>query len=89
MKYVRIENVLPENLIMEIQKYIQGEYIYIPSCPGTRKRWGEKSKSRDYLKTRNAEIYNKYYEGKKIVDLAEEYFLSESSIRKIVYYKSK
>jgi hypothetical protein len=33
--------ILPDNLVREIQKYIQGEYLYIPSEPGKRKKWGE------------------------------------------------
>lgn len=31
MKYVKAKAVLPESLIAEIQKYIQGETIYIPN----------------------------------------------------------
>ena len=87
MKYVRVDRILPENLIKEIQKYIQGEYIYIPSCPETRKKWGEKSKNRDYIKSRNATIRSKYIGGQTISSLAEEFFLSDSSIKKIVYKK--
>jgi len=89
MKYVRVDRILPENLITEIQKYIQGEYIYIPSCPETRKKWGEKSKNRDYLQSRNTTIRSKYRGGQTISNLAEEFFLSDSSIKKIVYEKNK
>ena len=87
MKYVRIDRILPDDLVKEIQKYIQGEYIYIPSIPEKRKKWGEKSKSRDYLKDRNAKILKQYIGGQSISDLAEEFFLSHSSIKKIVYKK--
>ncbi|MBK1812120.1 hypothetical protein JHL18_15970 [Clostridium sp. YIM B02505] len=89
MKYVRVDSVLPEDLIKEIQKYIQGEYIYIPSCPENRKKWGEKSNNRDYLKNRNAEIYKKYIDGQTISSLAEEFYLSDSSIKKIIYKKER
>lgn len=89
MKYVRVDKILPDDLIKEIQKYIQGEYIYIPSKPETRKRWGEKSKIRDYIQNRNAEILSKYINGYTICNLAEEFFLSESSIKKIVYKNDK
>lgn len=89
MKYVRVDNVLPEELIKEIQTYIQGQYIYIPTHPEKRKRWGEKSENRDYVQIRNADIYSKYRSGQTISDLAEEFFLSESSIRKIVYKKKR
>lgn len=30
MKYINANMILPEKLIEEIQKYIQGKYIYIP-----------------------------------------------------------
>ncbi|MEY8417579.1 CD3324 family protein [Tissierella praeacuta] len=89
MKYVRIDRILPDDLVKEIQKYVQGEYIYIPSLPEKRKRWGEKSKSRDYLKARNEKILKLYMGGQSISSLAEEFFLSESSIKKIVYKKDK
>lgn len=89
MKYVRVDRILPDDLVKEIQKYIQGEYIYIPSLPEKRKRWGEKSKSRDYIKARNAKIINQYIDGQSISSLAEEFFLSDSSIKKIVYNKDK
>lgn len=87
MKYVRVDSILPKSLIKEIQKYIQGEYIYIPSQPGTRKRWGDKSKSREYIDNRNSKILSKYISGYTISNLAKEFFLSESSIKKIVYKK--
>ena len=32
-------------LVKEIQKYIQGEYVYIPSHAGKRKRLGENLKA--------------------------------------------
>jgi DNA-binding NarL/FixJ family response regulator len=89
MKYVRVDSILPEHLIKEIQKYIQGEYVYIPTCPEMKKRWGEKSKYREYIQSRNAEISCKYISGQTISNLAEEFFLSDSSIKKIVYKKDK
>jgi Mor family transcriptional regulator len=89
MKYVRVERILPENLIIEIQKYIQGEYIYIPSRPETRKKWGEKSKNRDYINKRNEIIRSKFIGGQTISNLAEEFFLSDSSVKKIVYKKDE
>ena len=88
MKYVKVETVLPENLIVEIQKYIQGEYIYVPSKVEKKKRWGENSGSRTYIQNRNEKIRNKYAEGLRINNLAEEFFLSVESIKKIIYAKN-
>ncbi|MBH1939907.1 hypothetical protein I5677_03235 [Mobilitalea sibirica] len=87
MKYVRVDTILPERLIKEIQSYIQGEYIYIPCSPETKKRWGEKSKNREKIQKRNAEIHKKYWDGHSISSLAKDFFLSESSIKKIIYKK--
>ena len=89
MKYVKIETILPDYLIEEIQKYIQGEYVYIPAKVEERKKWGESSGSRVYIQNRNEDIRSKYANGYKIQNLAEEFFLSIDSIKKIVYAKNK
>lgn len=85
MNYVKVESVLPEHLITEIQKYIQGKYVYIPCIPETRKKWGESSGNREYIKNRNENIRDKYKRGYTIKNLAEEFFLSIDSIKKIIY----
>jgi len=89
VKYVKVELVLPDNLVKEIQKYIQGEYIYIPSQGSKRKKWGEASGSRTSIQKRNEEIRFKYTSGNKIDNLAQEFFLSVDSIKKIIYSKNK
>lgn len=88
MRYVKAEMILPDKLIKEIQKYIQGEYLYIPSQLEERKKWGEKSGNRALLQNRNEDIRRKYAEGYKIKDLAKEFFLSVDSIKKIIYKKT-
>ncbi|PJI08605.1 MULTISPECIES: CD3324 family protein [Clostridium] len=89
MSYIKGETILPNDLIKEIQKYVQGKYIYIPVELEKRKKWGENSGNRAYIQNRNKSIYNKYVNGYKIKDLAEEFFLSVESIKKIVYGKNK
>jgi Mor family transcriptional regulator len=84
MKYLKADAVLPEKLIMEIQKYVQGETIYIPTS-GTTRRWGSKSGSREFYETRNTAIRTAFKQGVTIQDLAEEYSLSFETIKKIVY----
>lgn len=37
-KYVNAKNILPSELVEEIQKYIDGSHIYIPQK--SRKSWG-------------------------------------------------
>ncbi|WP_442600301.1 CD3324 family protein [Neobacillus sp. D3-1R] len=86
MKYLKANAVLPEELIMEIQKYVQGETIYIPKSDPTRK-WGAKSGSRRFFENRNSSIRTAFKQGRTIAYLADEYFLSTETIKKIVYAK--
>lgn len=89
MKYVKAHNVLPEEIIELIQEYIDGEYLYIPRKSENEKAWGEKNGTRDSLKKRNNEIFEKYTCGTKVPELADEYFLSEQSIRRIISRERK
>lgn len=89
MKHVKAHNVLPKEVIELIQKYIDGEYVYIPRKSENEKAWGEKNGTRNSLKKRNNEIFKKYISGYKVTLLAEEYFLSEQSIRRIISQEKK
>ncbi|MGR5867642.1 CD3324 family protein [Bacillus pacificus] len=87
MKYVKAATVLPESLIVEIQKYIQGETIYIPKQETKRYKWSTRSGGRKQLDERNKAIKEAFKSGIAIHQLAEEYFLSGETIKKIVYSK--
>ena len=86
MKYENANDVLPEELLKEIQKYASGKLLYIPSGD-EKKGWGETSGYRNKLKRRNLMICNKYAHGVTVSELADEYFLSLDSIKKIIYSK--
>ncbi|GAA0180172.1 CD3324 family protein [Clostridium sediminicola] len=87
MNHKKAECILPKDLLDEVQKYIQGEYLYIPKADGSRKKWGEKSGARQELVQRNQSIRYEFSQGKSIDQLAEEYYLAINSIKKIVYSK--
>lgn len=90
MKYKKAQNILPKDVLDLVQKYIDGDYIYIPKKDNSKKSWGEVSGIKAELETRNFEIYNKYLQGTSIKQLSTDYFLSESSIRRILYmHKNK
>ena len=89
MKYSNAYNILPVDIVRIIQEYVDGEYLYIPRKEEEQKKWGENSGSRDTLKRRNAQIYLKYINGAVILDLAQEYFLSDKSIRRIISQQKK
>ena len=85
MKTVKAATVLPEKLIKEIQKYVQGETIYIPKTQSSYQKWGSCSGGRKALDNRNASIRKAFKQGMKIEQLAEKHYLSIDSIKKIVY----
>jgi Mor family transcriptional regulator len=89
MSYKKAEQVLPKEMIELIQKYIDGEYIYIPRKENKRKSWGESTAIRSDLDHRNQMIYVKYLDGFQTHVLAKEFYLSEKSIQRIILQQKK
>ena len=85
MKYINAAILLPDELVKELQGYIQGGYIYVPAIQERRKCWGELSGYRKELNQRNSKIIEGYNEGISIEELADRYYLSIYAIRKIIY----
>lgn len=85
MKYRNAQDIFPDELLREIQKYTSGELIYIPQVT-ERKTWGANSGARTFYQQRNEEIRRKFrHEKKSLNELAREYGLSIDTIRRIVY----
>lgn len=87
MKYKNATKVLPNELIEQIQQYVQGEYVYIPI-----KDRGVDTNITEYaieIQKRDEHIYTKHLEGMKNIELAKRYSLSESSIRRIIIKQRK
>ena len=84
MSYIKAEEILPEELIREIQEYADGVYIYIPRKPGTRHSWGQDTGYKEELSERNDTICADYDAGVSVRQLARKYHLSEKSIRRIL-----
>ena len=87
MSYIKADEILPEDLIREIQEYADGVYIYIPRKPGTRNAWGQKTDYKAELKVRNDRIRSDYEAGEAVTVLSRRYYLSEKSIRRILQKK--
>lgn len=87
MKYQNAASVLPEDLIEQLQNFVQGEYLYIPAKKEKRKSWGELSGAREEIDTRNQSIIKAHEAGLSIEELADSFFLSIHAIRKIIYAK--
>lgn len=86
MRYKNASHVLPDKLLKEIQKYVEGEAIYIPKVEEKRK-WGEGSGARTYYKERNAKIKEDYQQGISFEELEVKYGLSQERLKHIVYKK--
>ncbi|MDD6795352.1 MAG: CD3324 family protein [Clostridiaceae bacterium] len=89
MSYIKAECILPPDVLDLVQKYADGQYLYIPKKTDTKKKWGENTGSKKYIKKRNQEIYENYLKGMKTSELAEKYFLSIKSIQRIVLQEKK
>lgn len=87
MKYINAKAILPDMLVEELQKYVQATYLYIPAKEEQHRSWGELSGYREELSRRNRVIIAKYQNGASVERLADEYCLSVSAIRKIIYQK--
>ena len=84
MSYRKAEEILPMEIIELIQKYVDGENIYIPRKENKRKEWGEKTSIRQELRERNIKIFTDFEKGYKVQELSVKYFLSEKSIQRIL-----
>ncbi|NDI33178.1 CD3324 family protein [Chengkuizengella sediminis] len=85
---VKANEILPKELLIELQKYVQGEMLYIPKSKKNYQKWGTLSGGRKAIDERNAILKNEFKKGRSISQLADEYFLSTETIKKIVYSKN-
>ncbi|WP_063776461.1 CD3324 family protein [Paenibacillus sp. IHB B 3415] len=86
MKYEHAGDVIPEELLKEVQKYAAGRLLYFPAGD-EKKAWGESNGYREQLQKRNLMIRNKYAHGVTIAEIANEYYLSLDTVKKIIYSK--
>ena len=88
MNYRNAQDIFPENLLKQIQRYVSGETIYIPA-KNEKKAWGESSGYRAYLAKRNQSMKKDFADGLSIEQLSEKYCLSFDSVKHIVYSKQE
>ena len=84
MSYKKATHILPQDLLLKVQEYIDGEFLYIPRRADNKKSWGETTSTRQELKDRNKHIYADYLSGVNMETLAEKYYLSLKSIQRII-----
>lgn len=85
MEYKNGAQILPDALLTQIQRYVQGEIIYVPVPCKNHLGWGCRNGTRQMIEERNQEIYEKYKNGMSVEKLTSLFNLSYESIRKIIY----
>ena len=73
MSYKNAKDVLPDELIREIQKYIDGDLLYIPT-KSVKTEWGIRSGARQKYAERNHEIRERYKESASIEEACQAVF---------------
>lgn len=81
--YKNAKDVLPDDLLEAVQRYLQGEMLYVP-VKGPRRPWGERTGARKDLAQRNQQIRALYVKGRSVEELASTFHLSVETIQKIV-----
>ena len=81
--YKNAKDVLPDDLLMAVQRYLQGELLYIP-VSGTRRPWGERTGARSELARRNEAIRQLHASGRSLEELASMFHLSPATVERIV-----
>lgn len=82
MRYIRADEILPPELLEAVQKYIDGQLIYIPSKE--KQKWGSVTASRKYYCERNREIFLEWKAGASTEELSLRFSLSEKSVQRIL-----
>ena len=84
MRYIKAEDILPEEVVELIQQYVDGETIYIPRKAENRLAWGCRTSYKSELRQRNGRIHQEHASGATVSELSGRYHLSEKSIRRIL-----
>jgi Mor family transcriptional regulator len=85
LKYANAKDILPPELLAEVQKYITGAILYVPIPNEIKTQWGQLSGIREEIRHRNRSIVANYRNGVSVDQLMDAFCLSEASIRKIIY----
>jgi Mor family transcriptional regulator len=82
MSYIRADEILPKELLEELQQYADGQLIYIPRKE--KQEWGSGTSAKKYFRERNERIYRAFREGIGEEELARRFSLSGKSIQRIL-----
>ncbi len=84
MGYKRADEILPDDILKVLQQYVSGEAIYVPKATEVKRRWGTCTGTIERLHQRNQEMYAEHESGVSVKELAQRYYLTEKSVRRIL-----
>ena len=87
MRYLKAEDILPAELLAEVQKYADGIYLYIPRRSDHRQSWGNSTRYREELRQRDESIRLLSRKGESAEALSERFHLSVKTIQRILRQK--
>ena len=87
MGYRKAADVLPKQLIAEIQKYIDGEMLYIPRKCEEHSRWERKAEPEKAWSCETDAFWRSIAPGKPFLISRKIIFLSVKSIQRILREK--
>ena len=89
MSYKKADELLPTELVRQIQQYVDGTSIYIPRRAENRRKWGCGTDFKAELTVRNLAIRKEHADGASTAALAAKYHLSKKHIQRIVRKEQK
>lgn len=84
MGYTNAAEVLPKTILEAVQKYIDGQCLYIPRRDDRRQAWGERTTTRADIEARNRDIHARHARGMGARELAELFHLSPKTVARIL-----
>ncbi|GAA0070932.1 CD3324 family protein [Clostridium sardiniense] len=84
MKYKKAQDILPQDLVIRLQEFIDGTYLYIPKKDSNKKSWGDNTGIKKDLHARNKKMYEDFNNGMTVKELSDKYYLVDNSIRRIL-----
>ena len=88
MRYLKAEDVLPAELLAQVQKYADGVYLYVPRRADHRQSWGNGTRYREELRQRDESIRYLNRQGVCAEELAERFHLSVKTIQRVLRQKN-
>ncbi|MBQ7860035.1 MAG: hypothetical protein IJ347_07900 [Faecalibacterium sp.] len=84
MSYQKADDILPGELVEQIQQYVDGATLYIPRKSENRRPWGCDTSFKAELSARNQKILQDWQSGVRVAELAQRYHLSEKHIQRVL-----